>query len=318
MWLILCCFTQIVAYGVKASECTLPLGSVEDICVYGNDKSFIPDGVTFEFFSYDSTTSSNIYFCEECWDLSFSPVYLYVCIHEPTTTRDYYWVIGSDYESCEVWSSCYVGNQESLYGQISLGLGSCFDAGNWNTYNGTQLEWQNDIDMSLSVCNPICYETDICPQTLTNIQTTKTVEKINIKIDKSSSWNGDLYFDFSISQEDCMDPQLSFEYELIYIFDYDNIYENIQIYDDNNTLIATCGGGQACGTFDSCLIDYDIDDIIPMDETYSIMIHQTANVNNLCGDYILNAVLTLTCITDNINTSIVYETLDNQCGKRED
>eukprot|EP01083_Nonionella_stella_P019727 54756_1 len=234
LW-ILCCLIQVLTYGVKASECTLP--SVEDICVYGNDKSFIPDGATFEFFVYDATTKANVYFCEECVPSSVSSAYLYAC--RSSNTNDYYWQIGSDYQSCSAWSSCYVGNEESLYGQISLGLGSCFDAGNWNTYNGTQLEWQNDIDMSLSVCNPICYETDICPQTLTNIQTTKTVEKINIKIDKSSSWNGDLYFDFNISQEDCMDPQLSFEYESI---DYDDIYENIQIYDDNNTLIEICGG----------------------------------------------------------------------------
>eukprot|EP01084_Bolivina_argentea_P292134 502175_1 len=102
MWLILCCFTQIVAYGVKASECTLPPASVEDICVYGNDKLFIPDGVTFEFFSYDSATRANVYFCEE------SSAYLYACIS--SNTNDYYWQIGSDYQSCSAWSSCYVGN----------------------------------------------------------------------------------------------------------------------------------------------------------------------------------------------------------------
>ncbi len=33
-----------------------------------------------------------------------------------------------------------------------------------------------------------------------------------------------------------MNPQLLFEYKLIY---YDNIYENIQIYDNNNALFAT-------------------------------------------------------------------------------
>eukprot|EP01083_Nonionella_stella_P190126 704299_1 len=292
LW-ILCCLIQVLTYGVKASECTLP--SVEDICVYGNDKSFIPDGATFEFFVYDATTKANVYFCEECLPSSVSSAYLYACISSNTT--DYYWQIGPDYQSCSAWSSCYVGN--SLGPNYNFDINSCLNTNKWRTYN--TIEWENDIDMSLSICNPICYETDIYPQT-----TTKTMYT---KIDTSISWNGDLYFDFNIYEEDCMNPKLSFEYELIYIFDYDNIYENIQIYDDNNTLIATCGGGQACGTFDSCLIDYDIDDIIPMDETYSIMIHQTANVNNLCGDYILNAVLTLTCITDNINTSIVYETL---------
>eukprot|EP01083_Nonionella_stella_P108009 313578_1 len=174
MWLILCCFTQIVAYDVKASECTLP--SVEDICVYGNDKSFIPDGVTFEFFSYDSTTSSNIYVCEECWGLSFSPVYLYVCIDEPTD--DYFWVIGSDYQSCSAWSSCYVGN--SLGPNYNFDINSCLNTNKWRTYN--TIEWENDIDMSLSICNPICYETDIYPQT-----TTKTMYT---KIDTSISWNG--------------------------------------------------------------------------------------------------------------------------------
>eukprot|EP01084_Bolivina_argentea_P292135 502176_1 len=158
MWLILCCFTQIVAYGVKASECTLPPASVEDICVYGNDKPFIPDGVTFEFFGYDSTTRSNVYFCEECESSYVSGAYLYVCIDEPT--KDYYWAIGPDYKSCEIWSYCYVGN--SLGPNYNFDINSCFNAGNWDTYNAVESKWENDY-MSLSVCNPICYETDICP-----------------------------------------------------------------------------------------------------------------------------------------------------------
>ncbi len=101
-----------------------------------------------------------------------------------------------------------------------------------------------------------------------------------------------------------MNPKLSFEYELI---DYYETYKNIQIYNDNDTLIAACDFvlGASCGTFE--FFDYYIDDIIQINETYSIMIHQTANVNNLCGDYIINNKINITA----------SKTLANQDVKRD-
>eukprot|EP01083_Nonionella_stella_P015819 44271_1 len=314
LW-ILCSLAHLVMYGVKASECTGPsqmATMATDICVYGNDKLFIAEGAPFKFFTYNSITKTKVYFTYN--SILKTNIYLYGCIqYDLNNNKHYYWKISDDYQLCTAWSSCYVGD-ESLGPNYSFDINDCLGkftiTNNWRTYDGIVKVWNDDDDMSLSICNAICYACDVYPEINTTIS--KSIES---KITASTAWNGDVYFDFSIYEEDCIDPRISFDYQVI---DHDQTYENIQIYDDNNTLIATCGGGQACGTFDSCLIDYDIDDIIPMDETYSIMIHQTANVNNLCGDYILNAVLTLTCITDNINTSIVYETLQNQCGKGED
>eukprot|EP01084_Bolivina_argentea_P229161 386850_1 len=138
LW-ILCCLIHLITYDVKASQCILP--HVEDICVYGNDKSFIADGATFEFFAYNTTTRTNIYICEECWSSTVSSAYLYGCIS--SNTNNYYWLIGQDYKSCSSWSSCYVGN--TLGPNYNFDINNCFDVNNWRTYNGS--EWNDDIDM---------------------------------------------------------------------------------------------------------------------------------------------------------------------------
>ncbi len=48
---------------------------------------------------------------------------------------------------------------------------------------------------------------------------------------------------------------------------------SVEYKNNNDALFATYDKWQTFGIFDSCHIDYKIDDIIPMDETYSIIIY---------------------------------------------
>eukprot|EP01083_Nonionella_stella_P248107 859375_1 len=309
LW-ILCSLAHLVMYGVKASECTGPsqmATMATDICVYGNDKLFIAEGAPFKFFTYNSITKTKVYFTYN--SILKTNIYLYGCIqYDLNNNKHYYWKISDDYQLCTAWSSCYVGD-ESLGPNYSFNINDCLGkftiTNNWRTYDGIVKVWNDDDDMSLSICNAICYACDVYPEINTTIS--KSIES---KITASTAWNGDVYFDFSIYEEDCIDPRISFDYQVI---DHDQTYENIQIYDNIDMIIATCNLYNAseninCSTFSSCVSDYylffDIDDVIQMDETYSFRIHQTAYVDNLCNDYIFNAVLTLTCGSNNLNNII--------------
>eukprot|EP01084_Bolivina_argentea_P044629 82113_1 len=105
------------------------------------------------------------------------------------------------------------------------------------------------------------------------------------------------YFDiyFTVNDNDCIRPTLSFKYELI---DYDSSSEYIEVYDNDGIIINQCQNGQSCGVFDSsCISNYDLGvNSIQKGETYKISVIESSEVDALCNSgQTINAFVTLQC-----------------------
>eukprot|EP01084_Bolivina_argentea_P133995 236429_1 len=138
------------------------------------------------------------------------------------------------------------------------------------------------------------------------------------------------YVSFTPIERDCLKPRISFDYEEI---DYDMDDEYLQIYNNNNVSLATCGSLQdVCGTFGTCINNMSLNiSRIEKNTTYQIRIFQSSSVHNLCTKhpYSTNARVTLYCdaptaemqsidgsyrcntLTNNI--SVLYNINYNQC-----
>eukprot|EP01084_Bolivina_argentea_P290408 498837_1 len=141
--------------------------------------------------------------------------------------------------------------------------------------------------------NRWCYYMPVTPNTQYNTDWNVTIQNEEI--------SGDRYFDifFSIENSPCVNPKLSFIYELI---DYDSSYEYIDIFGNDSTLVDRCGAGaspNSCNNFGTCLSQRSLN-LIQIDEgsTYQISITESSSVNALCHNqdlWSINAKATLHC-----------------------
>eukprot|EP01083_Nonionella_stella_P145361 455302_1 len=134
-----------------------------------------------------------------------------------------------------------------------------------------------------------CYSVDIHP--IINQTTSHSV--IITHVDDSSATYFDVFF--TPHGYDCVDPYISFSYELI---DSNIAIEYLLVY-DNNTLMVKCHGGVSaqCGSWDTCITDYKLAiDRIASNEGYRITVYESAAVDDLCSHpYSIHATITLRC-----------------------
>eukprot|EP01083_Nonionella_stella_P145360 455299_1 len=122
-----------------------------------------------------------------------------------------------------------------------------------------------------------CYSVDIHP--IINQTTSHSV--IITHVDDSSATYFDVFF--TPHGYDCVDPYISFSYELI---DYDSATEYLSVY-ENNTLIVKCDvAPNQCGSWHTCITDYKLAiDRIASNEGYRITVYESAEVDAQCSDY---------------------------------
>merc|ERR1712228_729639 len=95
----------------------------------------------------------------------------------------------------------------------------------------------------------------------------------------------------------CYSPSITFEFER---FDHDEPNKFIDIVDENRWRIRKCGGygnGSACGVIDICLNEYsfNIDAIEVNGDWFKITAVNSNGIMALCGDYTINASVTIHC-----------------------
>eukprot|EP01084_Bolivina_argentea_P066728 121653_1 len=108
----------------------------------------------------------------------------------------------------------------------------------------------------------------------------------------------------AITGTDCINPAISFDFQNI---DYDDDTEYITLYDEHDTEIQICqGGDHYCPAERSqCLDEYPLftdGSSIPTDRSYTITVVQSSEVHAICDIYnntlAMNATLTFYCNSD--------------------
>eukprot|EP01083_Nonionella_stella_P287868 979973_1 len=139
------------------------------------------------------------------------------------------------------------------------------------------------------IMNRLCYYQNM---SVSNNEITNHTVHIQANNDNTFTY---FHIFFTVTDEDCMRPSLSLKYELI---DYDSPSEYFEVFDNDNTLINRCQGGQWCGAFDSeCINNFDLGiSAITRGKTYQISVIDSPEVDDLCGTRLtMNAFVTLQC-----------------------
>eukprot|EP01083_Nonionella_stella_P141472 435976_1 len=112
---------------------------------------------------------------------------------------------------------------------------------------------------------------------------------------------------FAIKETDCFTPRITFRYERI---DYDGSAEYLNVYDNDNTLLAQCiTTTNVCNAFSTCISDQSLNiSLIEASETYQIRVYQSSAVNALCNDRSINAAVELFCAQSPTFAPTVYPT----------
>eukprot|EP01083_Nonionella_stella_P095160 267104_1 len=98
---------------------------------------------------------------------------------------------------------------------------------------------------------------------------------------------------FTPQGTNCFNPRLTLIFQRI---DYDGAAEYLNIYDDDNALLATCNDVNSCDEFSTCIDDQRLNiDSIHVNQTYQIRVYQSPSVHALCNGLSIDMALDLFC-----------------------
>eukprot|EP01084_Bolivina_argentea_P290405 498826_1 len=144
-----------------------------------------------------------------------------------------------------------------------------------------------------------CYDVDISPKL--NTQTRIIVPIQHTQSNDNSNWNIFSVY-FSVNNNNCFAPRISFEYEIVNNDTYYLLNDTELLILDDNGNDNICGdqGTINCGEIEKCVNDVNLNmptAMIPMDSTYKISIYQYQSNNDMqCNSYfIVNTIITLIC-----------------------